>query len=94
MTVGSRTYCQASVPHINVCGQHHTIVNEGAQPGNGDGTHNNYVVRCPNYGEGCEWTGELNQLENHLNPQPTTLWKTSWKGVSLKYYASNGNAMK
>ena len=73
VTVGSRTYCQACVPRINVCSQHHTTVNEGAQPGNGDDTHNNCVFRCPNYGEGCKWTGELNQLENHLNPQPTTV---------------------
>ena len=45
VTVGSRTYCQACAPRINVCDQNHTIVNEGAQPGNGDDTHNNYGGR-------------------------------------------------
>ena len=59
MSVGSGTYCQACVPRINVCGQHYIIVDEfeGAHPGSRDDMHNNYLVRCPNSGEGCEWTG-------------------------------------
>ena len=69
------TYCQACVPHINVCGEPNGIVGEDAlsldQLGSGGDTDKG-LVRCPNSGEGCEWTGELNQLENHLNPQPTT----------------------
>ncbi len=27
-------------------------------------------VRCSQQGEGCEWTGELGQLDNHLNKDP------------------------
>ena len=69
------TYCQACVPHINVCGEPNGIVGEDAlsldQLGSGGDTDKG-LVRCPNSDEGCEWTGELNQLENHLNPQPTT----------------------
>jgi stress response protein SCP2 len=72
VTVGSRTtYCQACVLRINV-GGHYTIVSKDAQIGSEDDTHNKFLFRCPNSGEGCEWIGELNQLENHLNPQPTT----------------------
>jgi hypothetical protein len=67
-------YCQACVLRINVSGQHmnYTIVSKDSQLGSEDDTHNNLIVWCLNSGEGCEWTGELNQLENHLNPQPTT----------------------
>ena len=32
-------------------------------------TLNGYTVYCPNKDEGCEWTGELGQLETHLNRQ-------------------------
>ena len=28
---------------------------------------NGYKVYCPNKDKGCEWTGELGQLEDHLN---------------------------
>ena len=28
---------------------------------------NGYEVYCPNKDKGCEWTGELGQLEDHLN---------------------------
>ena len=59
MTIGSGIYCHACIPCINVCGRH-TI------------DRSIYLFRCPNSGEGCEWTGEFDQLENHLNPQPTT----------------------
>ena len=69
VTVGSRTYCQACVPRINVSGQHYTLASEGVQPGSED----TYLVCCPNSSEGCKWTGEVSQLENHLNPQPTTV---------------------
>ena len=71
VTVGFHTYCQACVPRINVSGQHYTLANEGAQSGSKD-TSNSYLVCCPNSGEGCKWNGEIGQLENHLNPQPTT----------------------
>ena len=75
VTVGSMTYCQGCIPHINVRGESKGIVGKDAQPldqlGSGGDTDKD-LVRCPNSGEGCEWTGELNQLENHLNPQPTT----------------------
>ena len=30
-----------------------------------------YKVFCTNENEGCEWTGELGELENHLNLDPT-----------------------
>ena len=29
---------------------------------------NALVVRCPQKEQGCEWKGELGQLQNHLNP--------------------------
>ena len=32
-------------------------------------TLNGYTVYCPNKDNGCEWTGELGQLETHLNRQ-------------------------
>ena len=70
MTVGSKTYCHTCVPRINIGGQHYTLVSKEAHLGSED--DNKFLVRCPNSGEGCEWTGELNQLENHLNTQPTT----------------------
>ena len=69
VTIGSGTYCQACVPRKNICGQY-TIVSKEAHLGSED--DNEVIVSCPNSGEGCEWTGELNQLEKHLNPQPTT----------------------
>ena len=36
---------------------------------------NNFNVRCSNEKEGCKWTGELGDLDNHLNlyPQPKKL---------------------
>ena len=70
VTVGSKTYCHACVPRINVGGQHYTLVSKEAHLGSED--DNKFLVRCPNSGEGCEWTGELSQLENHLNTQPIT----------------------
>ena len=66
-TVGSQVRCLACVPRINVCGQQYTLV-KGAQPGK---TFNGYKVHCPHHVEGCGWTGEVSQVENHLNPHPT-----------------------
>ena len=31
-----------------------------------------YKVNCPNSSEGCEWEGQLADLERHLNLEPTT----------------------
>ena len=63
----SKVYCLACVPRINVCGQQYALVKD-APPGK---TFNNYVVHCPHYTEGCGWTGEVSQVESHLNPNPT-----------------------
>ena len=63
----SKVYCLACVPHINVCGHQYALV-KGAPPGK---TFNNYLVHCPYYAEGCRWTGEVSQVENHYNPHPT-----------------------
>ena len=35
-------------------------------------TLNGLTVYCPHEEKGCEWTGELRELNNHLNKQPTT----------------------
>ena len=32
----------------------------------------NYKVNCPNSSEGCEWEGQLAELDRHLNLEPTT----------------------
>ena len=32
----------------------------------------NYKVNCPNSSEGCEWEGQLADLDRHLNLEPTT----------------------
>ena len=31
-----------------------------------------YKVNCPNRSEGCEWEGQLSDLDRHLNLEPTT----------------------
>ena len=35
-------------------------------------TLNGLTVYCPHKKKGCEWTGELREVNNHLNKQPTT----------------------
>lgn len=35
-------------------------------------TLNGLTVYCPHKEKGCEWTGELREVKNHLNKQPTT----------------------
>ena len=32
---------------------------------------NEFKVQCSNYQQGCQWEGELGQLDNHLNYNPT-----------------------
>ena len=50
---------------------------------------NGFVVRCPYYkslyqNTGCEWTGELGQLDRHLNPESESDWHLGCKYVEVE----------
>ena len=50
---------------------------------------NGFEVRCPHneslyQNTGCEWVGELGQLEHHLHPEPEKDWSSGCKYVEVE----------
>ena len=67
------SYCAACIGRVEsdgkpcpVCRQQFTLVDNNQL----ERILNGYTVYCPHEEKGCEWTGELGQLENHLNRTP------------------------
>ena len=49
-----------------------------------------YKVNCPNSSEGCEWEGQLAELDRHLNLEPTTekqLKGCQFSKIKCKFHA-------
>ena len=72
------SYCSACIDRVErdgkpcpLCSQPFCLVNDNRL----ERILNGYEVYCPHKEKGCEWTGELGQLDNHLNrnPQPDKL---------------------
>ena len=51
-----------------LCSQHMKLVDDKRL----ERTLNGLTVYCPHKEKGCEWTGELGEVNKHLNRQPTT----------------------
>ena len=47
---------------------------------------NGYDVHCPHQEKGCKWTGELGQLQHHLNQNSLATWQAA-QGMSVSRYS-------
>ena len=48
-------------------------------------------IHCSQKLEGCEWKGELGQLDNHLNLSPQAKLVNSWRGVGTLKLSVHGS---
>ena len=67
------SYCASCIGRVErdgkpcpLCGQPFALVDDNRL----ERILNGYDVHCPHKEKGCEWTGELGQLESHLNRNP------------------------